>query len=98
MGRQEILERLRQHEHALRSRGVVHIALFGSRARGDQRTDSDTDILVEFDPGARITVYDLVGVREEIGALIGGPVDVIDREGLKPRLIASVEQDALYAF
>lgn len=98
MGRQEILERLRNHEPALRSRGVTHIAVFGSRARGDHQADSDTDILVEFDPAARVTVFDYVGLKDEIGTLFDGPVDVIDRDGLRPRLVESVEQDAVYAF
>ena len=37
MNRQEIIARLRENEAALRARGVVHAALFGSRARGDDR-------------------------------------------------------------
>ena len=37
MNRQEILDRLRQNERALREGGVTHAALFGSRARGDYR-------------------------------------------------------------
>jgi uncharacterized protein len=61
MGRDEIIVRLRENESALRERGVVHAALFGSRARGDQRPESDTDILVEFDPAARVTMFDYVG-------------------------------------
>jgi uncharacterized protein len=36
----------------LRARGVTHAALFGSRARGDAREDSDTDIMIEIDPEA----------------------------------------------
>jgi len=50
MGREEIIARLREHEAALRRRGVAHAALFGSRALGDQRPGSDTDIMIEFDP------------------------------------------------
>ena len=44
--RQEIIDRLRQNEAALRARGVSHAALFGSRARGEARPDSDLDLLV----------------------------------------------------
>jgi hypothetical protein len=47
MLRQEILATLREHEADLRSRGVTHAALFGSRARGDNRQNSDTDIMIE---------------------------------------------------
>ncbi len=41
MNNQEILARLRENEPALRARGVRHAALCGSRARGDNRPDSD---------------------------------------------------------
>jgi len=50
MNKQEILDRLRENERALRERGVTHAALFGSRARGEERSDSDIDIMVEVDP------------------------------------------------
>ena len=47
---------IKENEAALRARGVSHAALFGSRARGDNRADSDIDIMVEFDPVAHVTV------------------------------------------
>jgi uncharacterized protein len=47
----------------LRARGVAHAALFGSRVRGDNRPDSDTDIMIEVDPDAHITVFDHAGFK-----------------------------------
>src|SRR5437867_4903186 len=84
MNREEALKILRRSEGALRARGVAHAALFGSMARGDDRPDSDIDILVEFDPDAHVTVFDYVGVKEYIASLFLQPVDVIDREAFKP--------------
>jgi uncharacterized protein len=98
MSREEILVRLKENEAALRSRGVAHAALFGSRSRGNQRGDSDTDILIALDPSARITVFDYVGLKEYIAALIGGPVDVVNRDGLKSYFKPSAASDAIYAF
>ena len=98
MDRQDTIARLRQNEAALRSRGVVHAALFGSRARGDARPDSDTDIMIEIDPAARIGVYEYVGLKEYIASLFDGPVDVVNREGLKPYVHAAVTADAIHAF
>ena len=51
--------------------------MFGSRARGDERPESDTDIMIEVDPEACITVYDYVGLKEYIAGLLGGGVDVV---------------------
>ncbi len=98
MKREEIIARLRENEAALRARGVAHAALFGSRARGDQRRESDTDIMIEFDPMARVTVFDYAGLKRDLAALFDGPVDVVNRDGLKPYVKPAAAADAIYAF
>lgn len=98
MNGQEILARLRENETALRARGVSHAALFGSRARGDNRPDSDIDILIEVDPEAHVGVWGYVGLKEYISTLFDGPVDVVDREALKPYVTPAATADAIYAF
>ena len=98
MTQQEIHDQLRRNERALRERGVAHAALFGSRARGDHRPDSDTDILIEVDPQARVTINDYVGLKEFIAEMFDGPVDVVSRDGLKPYVKPVVTADAICAF
>jgi predicted nucleotidyltransferase len=98
MNRQDIIIRLKQNERALRERGVMHAALFGSRARGDNRADSDTDIMIDIDPAAHLSVYDYVGLKSYIAGLFDGPVDVVSRDGLKPYLRPAATSDAVYAF
>ena len=94
----EIIARLRENEQALRARGVSHAALFGSRARGDNRPDSDIDILVEIAPEARLGVFEFVGIVHSIEDLFPVPVDVSDREAMKPHVRPSAEREAIYAF
>lgn len=96
--RQEILSKLRANETALRARGVSHAALFGSRARGENRSDSDIDIMIEVDPTAGIGVYEYVALKDYIAALFDGPVDVVSRDGLKPYVRPAATSDAIYAF
>ncbi len=98
MNRDEILARLREHEATLRARGVTHAAVFGSRARGDDRADSDTDIMIEIDPDAHIGVWGYAGLKDYIAGLFEGPVDVVDREALKPYVAPAATRDAVYAF
>ena len=98
MNRQDIIDRLRQNERALRARGVVHAALFGSRARVDNGPDSDIDIMIDIEPEAHVSVYDYVGLKDYIASLFEGPVDVVNREGLKSYVRPAATADAVYAF
>lgn len=95
---QEIIAKLRENEAALRARGVTHAALFGSRARGDNRPDSDIDIMIEVDPAAPVGVYEYVALKNYIAGLFDGPVDVVSRDGLKPYVRPAATADAVYAF
>jgi hypothetical protein len=60
--------------------------------------DSDTDIIIEIDPEARIGVWDYVGIRDFIASLFEGPVDVVKWKTLKPYVRPAVTTDAVYAF
>ena len=98
MNSQEIIARLRKNEPALRDRGVRHAALFGSSARGDQRADSDVDIMIEVDPAARIGIYEYVAIKDYIAGLFDIRVDVVRRDRLKPYVRPIATRDAIYAF
>lgn len=98
MRKSEIIATLRAHEHDLRQQGVTHAALFGSYARDDARLESDIDIVIDLDPDARLSVFDYVGVREYIAGLFASPVDVVNRDGLKPYVKPSALEYAVYAF
>lgn len=98
MNREHIIATLKENEAALRARGIAHAALFGSRARGDNRPDSDIDILIESDPDAVQDIYSYVALKSYVTKLFGEPVDVIDRNYLKVFVRESAEADAVYAF
>jgi uncharacterized protein len=59
------------------------VRLFGSVARGDDRPDSDIDLLVDFDEGS--SLFDLMRMARELEALLGRSVDVVSVGGLKSR-------------
>jgi predicted nucleotidyltransferase len=98
MNSSEALETLRRSECDLRARGVRRVAVFGSVARGEQGPNSDIDIMVEIDPEAHLTVFDYVGLKDYIASLFDGPVDVVNRDGLKLHVRPVATADAIYAF
>ena len=98
MDRDAIIARLRTREAALRARGVIHAALFGSIARGEAAPDSDIDIMVEIAPEAELGLFEYVDIVHMIEDLFPAPVDVSDRRALKPHVRPSAERDAVYAF
>jgi len=67
-------------------------------ARGDSGPESDIDIMVEIDPEAHLTVFDYADLKDYIASLFDGPVDVVNRDGLKPYVRPAATADAIYAF
>jgi uncharacterized protein len=98
MNKDAIIALLRASEAALRARGVTHAALFGSRARGEAKPESDIDIMVEIAPEAELGVFEYIGIVHMIEDLFPAPVDVSDRRALKPHVRPAAERDAVYAF
>ena len=62
---------------------VRELSVFGSALRDDFGPDSDVDVLVSFDAAAEWSLYDLVLLRDELSALVGREVDLIEQEALK---------------
>jgi len=62
---------------------VKELAFFGSVLREDFRADSDVDVLVTFAPDAPWTLWDLSRMREELAAIFGREVDLVEKKGLR---------------
>jgi len=88
------LRTLRAHESDLRRLGVKHAAIFGSAARGETWPESDVDIMVESEPGARVGMVRFESFAEELEALTGRTVDLVTKGGLKPWVRPAVLKDA----
>ena len=81
----EIVEAtLAAHKEELASSfGVSEIGVFGSVASGTANEKSDVDVLVTFHPDARWSLFDFVDMQEELKALFGRDVDLVETEGLR---------------
>lgn len=63
---------------------IRKLAFFGSVMRDDFTANSDVDVLVEFDSGARVGLITLSGMEIELSAIIGRRVDMHTVKGLNP--------------
>lgn len=74
-------------------RGFTDLAVFGSAARGDDRPDSDLDLLVQPPEGA--DVFDMLRLRDTLAAVLGRDVDLVSYRGLDPRLDQDILRDKM---
>lgn len=95
--RDRILTILRGMLPELRSAyGVASLAIFGSAARGDSRPGSDLDVLVTFEPGAKVTLFTLAAMTDRLETALGRPVDLVeDHPRLRPAFRAAIAGDLL---
>ena len=62
--------------------GVEGLWIFGSRARGEGREDSDLDLMVQV-PAGRLSLWDYIGLEQEIEDRLGLEVDLVERRTLR---------------
>jgi hypothetical protein len=102
MKRDEIIAKLRAHEPELRAAGVRSLALFGSVARGEQRNESDIDIVVQLTAEGARGGFGYFGrldaLSRRLEAILERPVDVVTEPIRKDRLRRSIEEDRIIAF
>ncbi len=82
------IETLHAHRRAILElaarHGARNVRVFGSIARGEDRPDSDVDLLVDVEPGR--SLLDVIALEQDLEALLGRPVDVQTDGGLSPYL------------
>jgi len=98
MTRDEVIATIRSAAPALKAEGVAKLAIFGSRARGDSRPDSDLEVLVEVEPNCRFSALNLVGVQHRIEDAAGLAVQATMRRSLEPRMAERIADDIIEVF
>ena len=63
---------------------VLKAWLFGSYSRGEQRDDSDLDLLVKFDRSQPIGLFTYIRIRRELEELLGCKIDLVEEGTLRP--------------
>jgi predicted nucleotidyltransferase len=102
VNRDDIIAELRAHEQELRAAGVRGLSLVGSAARGEQRADSDIDVLVRLAPEVMDAGFAYFGridaIVHRLEALLKRPVEVIVEPVQKERLRYALDRDRAVAF
>jgi len=102
MSQDEIINVLRAHESELKQAGVASLSLIGSIARGDDRPDSDVDVVVHLTEDARRGGFAYFGrldrLRNRLEAILARHVDLIAEPIEKERLRREIEKDRVLAF
>lgn len=96
MQQQEALAVLANHQNKLKEFGVKSLMLFGSVARNESRTNSDVDLLVEFDHP--VGLFTFVRLKRYLEEILNRSVDLGTPDSLKPYLRESVFREAIRAF
>jgi uncharacterized protein len=89
-----VISRIRRHRAQLTKLGVKSVSIFGSFARGEERPDSDVDILVEFDGRATFDRY--MDTKFYLEELLGRKVDLVTPKAIKPRMKPYIMQDLIH--
>jgi predicted nucleotidyltransferase len=98
MTREEIITTIRNNAAAIKSEGVTKLAIFGSRVRGDNRPDSDIDVLVEVEPDASFSILNLIGVQHIIEDATGLQAQATMRRSITPRFAERIADDIIEVF
>ena len=96
--RDQILSFIAQNRNLLRDKfHIVRIGLFGSYARGDQKIDSDIDLLVEFEENTQ-DLYELKSqLKDFFKDRFGIDVDICREKYIKPRIKKTILKETVYA-
>ncbi len=96
MNQANLIEVVRKYDAALRENGATAVFVFGSRARGTARPDSDLDLFIDYDAMAKIpNIFRLMQIEEDISQALGIPVAITTRDALHPLMKESIERDAV---
>lgn len=96
MNQATLIEVLKMYDAALRENGATGLFIFGSRAVGTERPDSDLDLFIDYEPETKIpNMFRLMQIEQQISDALGIPVTITTRDALHPLMRESIERDAL---
>jgi hypothetical protein len=94
---EEIKNILEQQKAYLKEKyKIKEIGIFGSYVRGEQKTKSDLDILVEFEPNSGMDLLTFIELENYLSDLLSIKVDLVMKSVLKPRIGKHILEEVVY--
>jgi len=97
MNRQQALQTLSENRNQLKRFSVKDLYLFGSMARDEAIDDSDVDLLVEFQPNAKIGLFQFARLQRFLSELLECKVDLATPDALHKDLKEDILKEAIHA-
>jgi len=79
----------------LKKNHIIKAGIFGSYARGDNKKNSDVDILIQIKNGKKFSLFDMIGLQIEIEKRLKRKVDLITYESISPYLKRYILEDEI---
>jgi predicted nucleotidyltransferase len=96
MDRTTLIDALKTYDAVLRENGATSLFIFGSRALGTDRPDSDLDLFIDYNPAARVpNIFRLMQIEAAISETLGIPVTITTRNALHPLMKDNIERDVV---
>jgi predicted nucleotidyltransferase len=94
---QVILQQLREYIPQIKEQyQIQNIGVFGSYVRGEERENSDIDILVEFSPDISFGLITFCKLENQLSDKLGKKVDLVTKDGLKSRIGENILKEVVY--
>jgi predicted nucleotidyltransferase len=97
VNKSEVIKKLASFEDELKKFSVKDLYLFGSYAREEAGEQSDLDILVEFEAGAQIGLFEFARLRRQLSELLGREIDLVTPDAIRPEMKDQILREAVHA-
>ena len=92
----KVIAKLSQNKKLFEQNGLTFVGVFGSQSRGDQRPDSDIDIMIDFDKTK--SLFELARINLALEVRLDMKVDLVQRGAVKPTLKPYIDRDLITVY
>ena len=92
---QDVIRAIRRHRPSLQKLGVLHLTVFGSFARSEQKRGSDIDLIVDF--SVPVGLFHFIDVKNYLEEILGRQVDLVARDAIRPEFREQIEREMVHA-